>query len=557
MCSSDGHEFNQERDSAANRDARLTERAGRDLSEVAHSPAGRISENALRDSERALRESEEKFSKAFRSSPDSITIATIAEGRIIDVNEGFTRLHGWTREEAIGRTSIELKLWGDLALREQVLRLLQEGRSVRNLPVTGRDRAGELHQCLYSGETAEIGGERCLISIVRDVTEQQRLEAQLHHSQKMESVGQLAGGVAHDFNNILTVIQGHVSLLLGDPRLPADVHESLRQIEHSADFAAKLTRQLLLFGRKQVLQPGRIALNDLVARVARMLERVIGENIKLELDLAPSLPEIMADAGMVDQVLLNLVVNARDAMPAGGRVRISTRHFEADAEFVRQSPQARCGHFVGMRVHDTGEGIAPEILPRIFDPFFTTKKEGKGTGLGLATAYGIVQLHSGWIEVASQPGHGAQFTAWFPSIAAQSEEPRPASTPLAHIRGGETILVVEDKDAVRAIIRAVLTRFGYKVVLAADGLEALTRWGEHKSQIKLLFTDVVMPGGMTGKDLAERLRAERPGLKTIFCSGYDADILDPAALKHPGTRFLAKPFDVGNLAQVVRELLND
>ncbi len=509
-----------------------------------------------RRAEQSLRESEEKFSKAFRASPDSITIATFDEGRIIDVNDGFTRLHGWAREEAVGRTSFELQLWSDQAVRREILELLQDGKPVRNLPVVGRDRAGGLHHCLYSGDATEIGGTRCLISIVRDVTEQQHLEEQLRHAQKMESVGQLAGGVAHDFNNILTVIQGHTSLLLGDQRLPPDVRESLRQIEQSGDFAAKLTRQLLLFGRKQMPQPGRLALNDVVARVTRLLERVIGENIGLELDLASGLPEIIADAGMVDQVLLNLVLNARDAMPAGGRATISTKQLEVDAGYVRRNPQAHRGCHVGMQVRDTGVGIAPEILPRIFDPFFTTKQEGKGTGLGLATAYGIVEQHSGWIEVESRPGDGTQFTAWFPAMVARAPELRPVPLAPAQTRGGETILVVEDKDPVRAIIRAVLTRFGYRVILAADGLEALTRWAEHKDQIRLLFTDVVMPGGMTGKDLADRLRAVRPDLKIIFCSGYNADIIDPAVLKVPGTRFLAKPFDVGSLAQTVRELLN-
>jgi PAS domain S-box-containing protein len=509
-----------------------------------------------RRSEQALRDSEEKFSRAFRATPDSVVISTFEEGRILDVNEGFTRLHGWTREEAVGRTGHELRLWGDASHRIRVMSMLREGRSVRSMPVVARNRAGGLHQCLYSGETTEIGGTLCLISIIRDMTEQQRLEAQLHHAQKMESVGQLAGGVAHDFNNILTVIQGHTSLLLGDARLPPEMLESLRQIAHSADFAAKLTRQLLLFGRKQVIQLGRLELNGVVTRMTQLLERVIGENIALELGLTPGLPEIHADTGMVEQLLLNLVVNARDAMPAGGRVAISTQALDADAEYVRRVPQARCGRYVGLRVRDTGEGISPEILPRIFDPFFTTKKEGKGTGLGLATAYGIVEQHSGWIEVDSQPRQGAQFTVWFPATAPHAVEPRPVSVPPIQTRGGETILVVEDKDAVRAIVRAVLTRFGYKVVLAADGQEALLRWAEHQGQIMLLFTDVIMPGGMTGRDLAIRLRTMRPDLKVIFCSGYDADILGPTALKEPGTRFLAKPFDVGNLAQIVRELLN-
>jgi PAS domain S-box-containing protein len=511
---------------------------------------------AQRRAEQALRESEEKFSKAFRASPDSVAIATIEDGRLIDVNEGFTRLHGWTREEAIGRTVRELGLWDDPAVRQRIIAELRTGKTVRNLPFVARDRHGGRHQCLYSGEITEIGGRDCLITIIRDVTEQQRLEEQLRHAQKMESVGQLAGGVAHDFNNILTVIQGHTSLLLDDRRLPPDTIEALRQIAQSAEFAANLTRQLLLFSRKQRLQLGPLDLNEVVARTSRLLRRVIGENITLEVVAAPGLPEINADAGMLEQVLLNLVVNARDAMLRGGRVTITMVALLADGEYVRRVPQARPGRFVGLRVSDTGEGIAPEILPRIFDPFFTTKQEGKGTGLGLATAYGIVEQHAGWIEVESQRGQGAQFTAWFPALAAPAAQPARLTTPPMKARGGETILVVEDKEAVRAIVQTVLVRFGYKVVVAENGEEALARWEEHRDQVGLLFTDVVMPGRLTGKDLADRLRAVRPGLKVIFCSGYDAEILDPEVLKAPGTRFLAKPFDVGKLAKIVRQLLD-
>jgi PAS domain S-box-containing protein len=513
--------------------------------------------SAERATELAVRESEEKFSKAFQASPDSVAIATTEEeGRLLDVNDGFTRLHGWTREEAVGRTVIELGLWDDPAVRQDIIAELRAGQAVRNRAVVFRDRHGGRHQCLYSGELTEIAGRHCLITIIRDVTEQQRLEEQLRHAQKMESIGQLAGGVAHDFNNILTVIKGHTALLLDEGHLPPDTIEALRQIAQSAEFAANLTRQLLMFSRKQLLQPGPIDLNEVVARTSRLLGRVIGENITLEVAAAPGLPEINADAGMLEQVLLNLVVNARDAMPRGGRVTIATLALLADGDYVRRVPQARLGRFVGLRVSDAGEGISPEILPRIFDPFFTTKQEGKGTGLGLATAYGIVEQHAGWIEVESQLGQGTQFTAWFPALAAPAVRAARVSTPPFGARGGETVLVVEDKEAVRTIVQTVLVRFGYRVVVAETGEEALARWEEHRDQVGLLFTDVVMPGRLTGKELADRLRSARPELKVVFCSGYDAEILDPAALKMPGTRFLAKPFDVSNLARVVRELLD-
>jgi PAS domain S-box-containing protein len=508
-----------------------------------------------RQAEQALRESEQKFAKAFQYLPDVVAIATIEEGMLIDVNEGFTRLHGWTREEAIGRTVGELGIWDDPAGRRSLIEELRAGIAVRSRPLVFRDRHGSRRHCLYSGAITEIGGRECLITILRDVTEQQRMEQQLRHAQKMESVGQLAGGVAHDFNNILTVIQAHTSLLLDDHRLAPDVLDSLRQIAQSAEFAASLTRQLLLFSRKQILQPGPLAINDVVTRLMRLLQRVIGENIELDLGITPGLPQINADSGMLEQLLLNLVVNARDAMPRGGRVTITTMALLADAEYVRRVPQARPGRYVGLQVRDTGEGIAPDILPRIFDPFFTTKQEGKGTGLGLATSYGIIEQHAGWIEVESKLGQGAQFTAWFPALAAPVAPPVRGNPPAMGASGGEMVLLVEDKDAVRAVVRAVLERFGYKVLVAENGEEALARWKENPDKVKLLFTDMVMPGGVTGKDLADRLRVERPDLKVVFCSGYDAEILAPAALKQPGTRFLAKPFEVGNLIETVRELL--
>ena len=511
----------------------------------------------LKRAEQALQASEEKFSKAFRATPDSVSLTTLAEGRFLELNDGFTRMLGWTREETLGRSALELNVWVEPKDRERIVASLKAGRPVASELVLHRDKAGGLHHCLFSADKIEIGGQSCLLAVVRDVTDRQRLEEQLRHAQKMESVGQLAGGVAHDFNNILTVIQGHTSLLLEDPSLRPTALDSVRQIRQSADFAANLTRQLLLFSRKQVLRPVRLALNDVVARMARLLQSVVGENVALEFAPMPGLPEIQADIGMVEQVLLNLAVNARDAMPHGGRIIVATLTLAADAEYVRRVPQARPGPAVGLRVRDTGVGIPAEVIPRIFDPFFTTKKEGKGTGLGLATVYGIIQQHAGWIEVESQPGQGAAFTVWFPVQTAPAPESAPLEpAPTSSLRGTETILVVEDKDSVRALLQAVLERFGYQVVTAADGEEALARWAEHKERIGLLFTDVMMPGLLTGRDLAERLRGERPALKVVFCSGYDANVLDPATLQATGARFLPKPFDVMRLAEVVRELLD-
>ena len=509
-----------------------------------------------RMAEAALRESEEKFSKAFRAFPDAIAVTTLLEGRILDVNAAFTRTLGWTREEAVGLTSTELRSWTDPADRERVVARLQAGEMVHNLPVVFRAKDGTFRNCLYYGERTDIAGRACLISIMRDITEQQRLEEQLRHAQKMESIGLLAGGVAHDFNNMLTVIQGNVSLVLEDQRLAPGLVEMLRQVHDAAEFASTLTRQLLVFSRRQVLQPGRVALGPAVQRVVKLLRRTLGEHIILKVEAGADQPDAHADAGMVEQVVLNLAVNARDAMPAGGELLIRVATVETDADYQRRVPQAKLGRFVGLSVGDTGVGISAKVLPRIFDPFFTTKAEDQGTGLGLATVYSIAQQHNGWVEVKSEQGRGSEFTVWFPVDV--SEPAAAAAAPLLPAMGAghETLLLVEDKDEVRTVLEALFVRRGYRILAARDALAAIELWQQHKDEVSLLFTDIVMPGGVNGRELAERLRADRPALKVIYCSGYDANILGGDALNVPSTRFLAKPFDMRQTVRLVRELLD-
>ncbi|HVW22596.1 MAG TPA: PAS domain S-box protein [Opitutaceae bacterium] len=509
-----------------------------------------------RAAEQALRESEEKFSKAFRAAPDVFAITTLAEGKLLDFNSAFTRTFGWTRAEALGKTTLSLGIWANPDDRARVVASLRAGKVVHNEQVIFRDKQGTDHPCIYFGEVTDIAGTHCLISILRDVTEQQRLEEQLRQAQKMESIGLLAGGVAHDFNNVLTVIQGNVALSLEHPGLPGEVAEMLKQVNDAAEFAATLTRQLLVFSRRQVLQPGRAALGEIARRVAKLLQRALGEHIALHVEAPPGLPDAHADIGMVEQVLLNLAVNARDAMPHGGELFVTVATNETDADYAHRVPQAKAGRFVGLRVRDTGVGIPPEILSRIFDPFFTTKVEGRGTGLGLAMVYSIAQQHGGWVEVSSEPQHGSEFAVWFPleqqPAAAQSPAPRPPS-----FRGTETLLLVEDKIEVRGVLESIFTRNGYRIFTAATGAEALSLWPHHRHEIDLLFTDIVMPGGMNGRELAERLRADRPDLKVIYCSGYDANVLGGDALAAPGTRFLAKPFNLAQTAGLVRELLDE
>jgi PAS domain S-box-containing protein len=509
-----------------------------------------------RMAEAALRESEEKFSKAFRAFPDAIAVTTLTDGRILDLNAAYTRTLGWTREEAVGRLVGDLRAWADLADRERIVARLRAGEMVHNLPIVFRAKDGTFRNCLYYGEMTDIAGQNCLISILRDITEQQRLEEQLRHAQKMESIGLLAGGVAHDFNNMLTVIQGNVSLVLEDQRLAPGLVEMLRQVHDAAEFASTLTRQLLVFSRRQVLQPGRVALGPAVQRVVKLLRRTLGEHIILKVDPGAGMPDAHADAGMVEQVVLNLAVNARDAMPAGGELMIKVVTLETDAAYLRRVPQAKLGRFVGLSVGDTGIGISAKVLPRIFDPFFTTKAEDRGTGLGLATVYSIAQQHNGWVEVKSEQGRGSEFSVWFPP-----EISEPAAATISPVlsapgAGHETILLVEDKDEVRTVLEALFVRRGYRILAAPDAPAAIELWQQHKDQVSLLFTDIVMPGGINGRELAERLRADRPALKVIYCSGYDANILGGDALNVPGTRFLAKPFDMRQTVRLVRELLD-
>ncbi len=387
-----------------------------------------------------------------------------------------------------------------------------------------------------------------------DVTERRALEEQLRQSQKMDAIGQLAGGVAHDFNNILSAILMQAELTATVSHLPDEAREGLSDIRAAADRAANLTRQLLLFSRRQVMQVRDLNMNEVVISVAKMLQRIIGEDVRLELRLHPTPLLTRADAGMLDQVLLNLAVNARDAMPEGGRLRIETAEKLVDKDMARLHPEAAPGRFVWLSVSDSGRGIPPEILPRIFEPFFTTKEPGQGTGLGLATVFGIVKQHGGWLTVRSEPGEGAEFQIFLPvcNVAAATgtaEAPPPRG-------GSETILLVEDEPAVRALTRRILQRHGYQVLEAASGVEALKVWPEHRSRVALLLTDLVMPEGLSGQELARRLQADQPALKVIFTSGYSADIAGKELALEEGQNFIQKPSTSQQLLAVIRHSLD-
>jgi len=392
--------------------------------------------------------------------------------------------------------------------------------------------------------------------IVVDITERKRLEEQLRQSQKMEAIGQLAGGVAHDFNNILTVIHGHASLLLSDENLSPSATKSAQQIAQAAERAAGLTRQLLTFSRRQVMQPRRLDLNEVVSNMTRMLGRILGEDIALQLNYWSQPAFVQADASMIEQVLLNLAVNARDAMPKGGQLAIRISTTDVATNRLSLHPDGRVGKFACLTVVDNGCGIPPENLRRVFEPFFTTKEVGKGTGLGLATVYGIVKQHQGWIEVESESGKGATFRVFLPTSTERSgmTEDKPAEHA---VRGGrETILVVEDESPVRELVCSVLRGYGYNILEAESGAKALDVWRRNRSDINLLLTDLVMPDRINGRELAEKLRADRPALKVIFTSGYSADVVGKDFVLQHGLHYLQKPYDPQKLALAVRDCLD-
>jgi len=389
-----------------------------------------------------------------------------------------------------------------------------------------------------------------------DITERLNLEAQLRHAQKLESVGQLAAGVAHDFNNILTIIQGHTDRLITQCAEQVSLSEPLKLVSTAAKRASNLTQQLLMFSRKQKMQAKVLNLNKIIANLGKMLQRLLGDDIALESNLESALPAIEADTGMIEQIIMNLSVNARDAMPKGGRLRIVTTLATIDDTYAQLHPEARLGQFVRLSVTDNGTGMSKETLSRIFEPFFTTKEVGKGTGLGLATVYGIVKQHNGWIDVESESGKGTTFVIHLPASSKSFDTTFERAPQKPAVKGGhETILLVEDEPVLRELARVILKDYQYQVLEAGTGAEAIRMWEQHHGKIDLLLTDMVMPEGMSGRELAEQLRSRKPELKVIYTSGYSEDVMG----NETGVRdamFLQKPYPPPLLAKTVRECLD-
>ena len=509
-----------------------------------------------RVSEEALRKSEERFSKAFRNNPLAITISTEADGRYLDANDAFLNLLGYKREDVIGHTAAELRFWSEPLDRMVLLRQLKEEEQAAKHHTRYRTAKGEIREAEVWAESIELDGQPCVLWIISDVTKFRQLEAQFRQAQKMEAVGRLAAGIAHDFSNILGIIMGYsdLSLVLIAPDNP--VNRYLSETKKATKRAALLTQQLLAFSRKQVVFPKILDLNHIVHDANKMFLRLVGEDIDIKFRPTTPLGSIKADPGQIEQVLMNLVVNARDAMPTGGRIIIETAHAELDEHYVSRHPGARAGQFLVLVVSDTGCGIDENIKSQIFEPFFTTKGVGQGTGLGLSTVYGIVKQSDGYISVYSEIGKGTTFKIYFPRVSEKAEALLLSHEPAEAPRGSETVLVVEDDQTLREITVTLLKDGGYRVLEAKDSQDALRSIAASQVEIDLVLTDVVMPG-KSGPELVEQLRESHPKLRSLFMSGYTGDLVALRGVVMQQASFLEKPFTKRSLLAKVYSVLHD
>jgi PAS domain S-box-containing protein len=546
--------------SVANGDRSYTEEDRELLESIASNVSPILNARLQRDRQEEKRKRAEdklrKLSRAVDQSPVSIIITDTA-GKIEYVNPKFTEVSGYALAEVLGQNPRLLK--SGESPREEYQRLWETIQA-------GREWRGEFHNRKKSGalywELASIspivdaaGKITHFLAVKEDITERKRLEEEFRQAQKLEAIGQLAGGVAHDFNNILAAILMHLGLLQTEEDLTPSLTAALKELEVEATRAANLTRQLLLFSRRQVLEARPLDLNDVVNNMTKLLRRLIGEDIELSLHGQRTGAWALADAGMMDQVLLNLCVNARDAMPKGGKLTIDTQRVDVTPDRAAANAEAQPGPHVCLSVSDTGCGMDEEILKHIFEPFFTTKEPGKGTGLGLATVYGIVKQHHGWVEVETAPGAGTSFRVFLPSLPETNgsrETPEPIEAP----GGTETILLVEDDQSLRRLTALGLRKLGYAVLEASNGVDAIAQWVLNRDRVHMLFTDMIMPGGITGVDLAERCLKEKPALKVIVASGYAAERSKPTARLGQGIVFLPKPYGPVGLANLVRASLD-
>lgn len=509
----------------------------------------------------SLRRSEERFRASLESLLDGFTLLSVvrnATGAICDFRIDYINECGRLQQPADRPNDSLTSVFPEAhttGLFDELVRVAITGKSfTRESVLLSQERAAAMDNVSFDFRAVKFG-EGIALSW-RDATDRLKLEAQVLQSQKMTSIGQLAGGIAHDFNNMLTVIHGHADVLTTAKSMPPMVVESIHGISEAAERATKLTRQLLTFSRQHPMIAIDIDMNETVSQMSSMLSRILGEDIALELHFCQPPPFVHADRSMIEQILLNLAVNARDAMPAGGKLVVTTAMRTLEQGEIELDADVSPGRFVCLSVHDDGCGIAPDQISKIFEPFFTTKELGKGTGLGLATAYGIVRQHKGCIAVASELGVGTTFDVFLPYVMAPpaavdlaQPEPQTAAVESA------TILFVEDEKTIRLMAKIYLEGSGYTVLDAADGVEALALWQDHKDEIDLVLTDLMMPRGLNGHQLVQKLLLDRPDVPVIFVSGYSSDLFGDATFLDGTTNFLQKPYRLKNLADMVRDCL--
>jgi PAS domain S-box-containing protein len=552
---------------AANLIARLRHKDGTwrilegTFTNLLHDPNVRALVNNYRDvtdrvrAAEALEQSEKRFETAFRSSPLAIGISTLGEGRCLDVNDAFLKMVGYKREEVVGRRAVEIGFWEKLEDRQKMVRQVTENGRVSGLQTSFRTRAGDLRQIEIFAGLIELDNLPCILGITRDVTEANNLERQLQQAQKMEAVGQLAGGVAHDFNNLVMIINGCAELIkeaVGPNQAVVDLAE---QILSAGRKASSVTKELLAFSRKQPQDLKVFDLHEVVARFCKILPRFVKEDIEIAVVPHAEAGLVFADPGQIEQVMINLVVNARDAMPRGGKLRVETRNIDLAANSpIHHSARVPPGKYVRLAVSDTGIGMDAEVQRRIFEPFFTTKEVGKGTGLGLATVYGIVKQNQWFLAVDSEVGQGTTFKIYFPRRDGDKETEAPVrATEVNSTAGSETILVVEDQKAVRGVVAQYLSSRGYKVLEAEHGVDALELCRAHDGPIHVLLSDVVMPG-MTGPEFVLAALGIHPEAQVIFMSGHsDRGVEAPGLKVKPA--MLHKPMELVDLLQTIRSVL--
>ncbi len=493
------------------------------------------------------------LSHALRQVNEGLSVFDL-DGRILFVNEAFLDTFGYTKEEIIG-TDIEdlFASAGNKDFKLHILPASLKGGWNGEFKVKRKD-GKEITIFLSTSSVKDDDGHPVVVvGVISDITLRKQLEEQLRHSQKMEAIGQLAGGIAHDFNNLLTVIEGYIDLLQNVMKPEGKTPTYVMQIKKATDRAVALTRQLLTFSRRQILQPKVLDINKNIQDLSIMLQRLIGENIELITDLDNEIWPIKADPHQIEQVIMNLIVNARDAMPDGGKLIIKTKAMQLDSSYNRLHPDVEVGDYVMLSISDTGVGMSPEVRERIFEPFFTTKEKGKGTGLGLATVYGIIKQSNGHIYVYSEPGMGTTFKIYFPAVKQRRITKNKKETNKSSKGKGQKILVVEDEYLVRELILDTLKNLGYQVIEASNADQALKVFHERKGDIDLVLTDLIMPG-MNGKQLMEIISKEAPELQFLIMSGYDDNAISKHGLLEAGINYIQKPFSPKALAEKLQEV---